>query len=61
MIAVLTVMSNMDFSHDQWDILGLGLVKCWVWIVLGYRGVTCELCLVLVTGVRPMSSVWLWL
>jgi hypothetical protein len=23
-----------------------------------YRGETCELCLVLATGVRPMSSVW---
>jgi hypothetical protein len=23
-----------------------------------YRGETCELCLVLTTGVRPVSSVW---
>jgi hypothetical protein len=37
--------------------VGLGLVKCWVWIVLGYRGETCELCLVLAIGVRPMSFV----
>jgi hypothetical protein len=27
----------------------------------GYRGETCELCLVLATWVRPMSSVWFWL
>jgi hypothetical protein len=36
----------------------LGLVECWVWIVLGYKGETCELCLVLATGVRAVSSVW---
>jgi hypothetical protein len=36
----------------------MGLVECWVWIVLGYSGETCELCLVLATGVRPVSSVW---
>jgi hypothetical protein len=24
----------------------------------GYRGETCELCLVLATGVRPVSSIW---
>jgi hypothetical protein len=36
----------------------LGLVECWVWIVLGYRGETCELCLVLAIGVRPVRSVW---
>jgi hypothetical protein len=24
----------------------LGMVECWVWIVLGYMGETCELCLV---------------
>jgi hypothetical protein len=24
----------------------------------GYRGETCELCLILATGVRPASSVW---
>jgi hypothetical protein len=29
-----------------------------VWIVLGYRGETCELCLVLATGVRHVSYVW---
>jgi hypothetical protein len=27
-------------------LVGLGMVECWVWIVLGYRGETCELCLV---------------
>jgi hypothetical protein len=36
----------------------LDLVECWVWIVLGYRGETCELCLVLARGVRAVSSVW---
>jgi hypothetical protein len=27
-------------------------------MVFGYRGETCELCLVLATGVRPVSFVW---
>jgi hypothetical protein len=36
----------------------LGLVDCWVWIVLGYRGETYELYLVLATRVRPVSFVW---
>jgi hypothetical protein len=26
-----------------------------------YRGETCELCLVLAIGVRPVSYVWFWL
>jgi hypothetical protein len=50
--------------------VGLGLVKCLVWMVFAigvrpvgsiwfcYRGETWELCLVLATGVRPVSSVW---
>jgi hypothetical protein len=48
MIAVLMVMSDMDLSHDWWGMVGLGLVKCWVWMVFA-------------TGVRPVSSVWFWL
>jgi hypothetical protein len=38
--------------------VGLSLVKCWVWIVFGYMGETYELCLVLATGVRTVSFVW---
>jgi hypothetical protein len=34
MIVVLTVKSVMDLSHDWWGMVGLGLVKCWVWLVL---------------------------
>jgi hypothetical protein len=30
---------------------GVWFVECWVWIVLGYRGETCELFLVLATAV----------
>jgi hypothetical protein len=33
MIVVLTVMSDMDISHDLWGMVGLGLVECWVWLV----------------------------
>jgi hypothetical protein len=39
-----------------------GVWLVWVWSSAGfgwfcYRGETCELCLILATGVRPMSSV----
>jgi hypothetical protein len=55
MIAVLTVMSDMDLSHD---LLGYGwfgssrvIGSSW----FGYRGETCGLYLVFATGVRPVS------
>jgi hypothetical protein len=48
MIAMLTVMSDIDLSHDYWGTADLGLVKCWVWMVFA-------------TGVRSVSSVWFWL
>jgi hypothetical protein len=50
---------------------GLGLVECWVLfglatgvrpvssVLFGYRGETCELFLVLATGVRSVSQ-WPW-
>jgi hypothetical protein len=50
---------------------GLGLVECWVLfglatgvrpvssVLFGYRGETCELFLVLATGVRSVSQ-WHW-
>jgi hypothetical protein len=44
MIVVLTIKSDMDLSHDKWGMVGLSLVKCWVFV--GYRGEACELCLV---------------
>jgi hypothetical protein len=41
-----------------------GVWLVWVWSStgfawFGYRGETCELCLVLATGVRPVSR-WPW-
>jgi hypothetical protein len=51
--------------------VGLDLVECWVLVGLaigvrpvssvwfGYRGETCELCLVLAIGVRPVI-LWPW-
>jgi hypothetical protein len=61
MIVILTVMSDMDLSHDYWGLVGLGLVECWVWTVLGYRGETCELCLVLASGVSTYEFCLVWL
>jgi hypothetical protein len=44
----------------------VGVWLVWVWSSTGfvwfvYRGETCELCLILATGVRPVSSVRFWL
>jgi hypothetical protein len=46
MIAVLTVMSDMDLSHDE---LGYGWIGS-SWVYLGLVGSVC--------GMQPVRSLW---